>query len=241
MDIKVLASGSAGNCYCVSDGSTSLLLECGISVKQIRRGLGFGLTNVAACLVSHEHQDHAKAVAGVLRAGVEVYTSPGTIEALGLENYRLRPVRDKQSFEVGSWLVRAFGTQHDCAEPLGFLLHSKVTGERLVFATDTYYVRYKFPGLTHIMIECNYAADILQANVDAGLVHPVVRRRLLTSHFSLENVKGFLEANDLSKVKGIWLLHLSDLNSDAERFKREIQELTGKPIYIAKQEGGYEQ
>jgi len=85
MDIRVLASGSAGNCYCVSDGSTSLLLECGISVKQIRRGLGFGLTNVAACLVSHEHQDHAKAVADVLRAGVEVYTSPGTIKALGLE------------------------------------------------------------------------------------------------------------------------------------------------------------
>jgi phosphoribosyl 1,2-cyclic phosphodiesterase len=233
MDIRVLASGSAGNCYCVSDGSTSLLLECGISVKQIRRGLGFGLTNVAACLVSHEHQDHAKAVADVLRAGVEVYTSPGTIKALGLEHHRLRPVRAKETFKVGTWTVRAFETQHDAQEPLGFLLHSRASNERLLYATDTYYIRYKFPGLTHIMVECNYAADILEANVKRGSVPEVLKKRLLTSHFSLDNVKEFLKANDLSQVREIWLLHLSDGNSDAERFKREVQALTGRPVYIA--------
>ena len=228
-----MASGSAGNCYCVSDGSTSLLLECGISVKQIRRGLGFGLTNVAACLVSHEHQDHAKAVADVLRAGVEVYTSPGTIKALGLEHHRLRPVRAKETFKVGTWTVRAFETQHDAQEPLGFLLHSRASNERLLYATDTYYIRYKFPGLTHIMVECNYAADILEANVKRGSVPEVLKKRLLTSHFSLDNVKEFLKANDLSQVREIWLLHLSDGNSDAERFKREVQALTGRPVYIA--------
>ena len=233
MDIRVLASGSAGNCYCVSDGSTSLLLECGISVKQIRRGLGFGLTNVAACLVSHEHQDHAKAVADVLRAGVEVYTSPGTIKALGLEHHRLRPVRAKETFKVGTWTVRAFETQHDAQEPLGFLLHSRASNERLLYATDTYYIRYKFPGLTHIMVECNYAKDILYENVKRGAVPEVFKNRLLTSHFSLENVKEFLKANDLSKVQEIHLLHLSDGNSDAERFKREIMAVCGKPVYIA--------
>jgi phosphoribosyl 1,2-cyclic phosphodiesterase len=233
MDIRVLASGSAGNCYCVSDGSTSLLLECGISVKQIRRGLGFGLTNVAACLVSHEHQDHAKAVADVLRAGVEVYTSPGTIKALGLKHHRLRPVRAKETFKVGTWTVRAFETQHDAQEPLGFLLHSRASNERLLYATDTYYIRYKFPGLTHIMVECNYAKDILYRNVENGSVPGVLKNRLLTSHFSLENVKEFLKANDLSKVQEIWLLHLSDGNSDEERFKQEVMQLTGKPTYIA--------
>lgn len=233
MDIKVLASGSKGNAYLISDGVTQILLECGISIKRIRKGLDFRLSEVKACLVTHEHGDHSKAITDVLRAGVDIYTSPGTIEALGLENHRLRPVKDKQSFEVGTWQVIAFDTQHDAKEPLGFLLHSKATNERLVFATDTYYVKYRFPGLTHIMIECNYAADILQANVDAGAVHPAMRRRLLTSHFSLDNVKEFLKVNDLSKVREIWLLHLSDGNSDAERFKREIMELTGKPTFIA--------
>lgn len=229
----MLASGSKGNAYLISDGVTQILLECGISIKRIRKGLDFRLSEVKACLVTHEHGDHSKAITDVLRAGIDIYTSPGTIGALGLENHRLRPVKDKQSFEVGTWQVIAFDTQHDAKEPLGFLLHSKATSERLVFATDTYYVRYKFPRLTHVMIECNYASDILQANVDAGLVHPAMRKRLLTSHFSLDNVKEFLKANDLSQVREIWLLHLSDGNSDAERFKKEIMELTGKPTFIA--------
>ena len=195
--------------------------------------MGFGLTNVAACLVSHEHQDHAKAVADVLRAGVEVYTSPGTIKVLGLEHHRLRPVRAKETFKVGTWTVRAFETQHDAQEPLGFLLKSNVTGERLLYATDTYYIRYRFPRLHYIMVECNYAADILEANVKRGSVPEVLKKRLLTSHFSLDNVKEFLKANDLSQVREIWLLHLSDGNSDAERFKREVMKITGKPTYIA--------
>ena len=50
---------------------------------------------------------------------------------------------------------------------------------------------------------------------------------------SLETAKDFLRANDLTAVQEIWLCHLSDGNSDAERFKREIQALTGKPVYIA--------
>jgi phosphoribosyl 1,2-cyclic phosphodiesterase len=233
IEILPLASGSRGNCYHITDGSTPLLLECGISIKQIRRGLGFGLKNVAACLVSHEHQDHAKAVADVLRAGVEVCTSPGTTKALGLEHHRLRPVRAKETFKVGTWTVRAFETQHDAQEPLGFLLHTRASNERLLYATDTYYIRYKFPGLTHIMVECNYAADILEANVKRGSVPEVLKKRLLASHFSLNNVKEFLKANDLSKVQEIWLLHMSDGNSNANRFKREIQELTGKPVYVA--------
>lgn len=233
MDIKVLASGSAGNAYFVSDGVTPLLLEAGISIKRIREGLDFKLSEVAACLLTHEHGDHSKAIGDVLRMGVDIYSSPGTFASLGLTGHGIHPIQDKQSAVIGSWIIRAFETQHDAKEPLGFLLHSKATGERLVFATDTYYVRYKFPGLTCVMIECNYASDILQANVDAGFVHPAMKRRLLTSHFSLDNVKEFLKANDLSRVREIWLLHLSDQNSDAERFKREIMELTGKPVYIA--------
>ncbi len=233
MDIKVLASGSRGNAYFVSDGVTPLLLECGIPIKQIRQGLNFGLSDVAACLISHEHKDHSKAIRDVLRMGVDIYTSKGTIDAMGLQNHRIRPVKDKDTFHVGTWTIRAFGTQHDAAEPLGFLLHSRATGERLLYATDTYYIRYRFPRLHYIMVECNYAMDILEDNVRRGLVPEVLKKRLLTSHFSLENVKEFLKANDLSQVREIWLLHLSDGNSDEERFKQEVMQLTGKPTYIA--------
>jgi len=83
------------------------------------------------------------------------------------------------------------------------------------------------------MVECNYSMDILRENIANGSVPVELKNRLLMTHFSLENVKDFLRANDLSKVQEIWLLHLSEGNSNAARFKREIQQLTGKPVYIA--------
>ena len=176
--------------------------------------------------------DHSKAVKDIMRAGIDCYISAGTAEALGLSGHRINIVKAKQQFRIGTWTVLPFDTQHDAAEPLGFLLANQ-DGEKLLYATDTYYIRYRFQGLTHIMVEANYSLDILRANVEAGTVDANLKNRIIKSHFSLENVKKFLQANDLSRVQEIWLLHLSDGNSDAERFKREIQSLTGKPVYIA--------
>jgi phosphoribosyl 1,2-cyclic phosphodiesterase len=232
MEIKILASGSSGNCYYVNDGKTPLLLECGLPFQEIRLGLGFRVSEIAACLVSHEHQDHAKAVKDMLKAGIDCYMSEGTRVALGVSGHRIQIARAKEQFVVGTWTVLPFDTVHDAAEPLGFLLASS-TGGKLLYATDTAYLRYRFRGLTHIMVEANYSMDILRANVETGTVPVELKNRLIKSHFSLENVKDFFRANDLSRVQEIWLLHLSDNNSDAERFKREIMELTGKLVHIA--------
>ena len=231
MDIQVLASGSKGNCYRVTDGVTPLLIEAGIPMASIRRGLVFQVSGISGVLITHEHMDHAKAASDMIKAGIDCYMSRGTAEALGLTGHRIKPVEAKRPFNVGTWTVLPFDTQHDCAEPLGFLLASG--NEKLLYATDTYYLRYRFAGLTHLMIEANYSADIPEANVAAGLVPREMQKRLIRSHFSLENVKNCLKANDLSKVREIWLIHLSDGNSDAERFKREIQELTGKMVFVA--------
>jgi len=232
IDVLVLASSSKGNCYRITDGSTPLLLEAGIQFKEIQKRLNFRISDMAGCLISHEHKDHSKAVPDMMKAGVNCYMSQGTVESLGIDGHRIHVIKAKQQFQLGTWTILPFETQHDAAEPLGFLMVNQ-GGDKLLYATDTYYIRYRFAGLTHVMIECNYSLDILRANVAAGLVEPALKNRILKSHFSLEHVKDFLKANDLSKVREIWLLHLSDGNSDAERFKREIQELTGKPVYVA--------
>ncbi len=232
IDVLVLASGSKGNCYRITDGSTPLLLEAGIQFKEIQKQLNFRVSELAGCLISHEHKDHSKAVPDMMKAGVNCYMSQGTVEALDVTGHRIHIIKAKQQFQLGTWTILPFETQHDAAEPLGFLMVNQ-GGDKLLYATDTYYIRYRFQGLTHIMVECNYSLDVLRANVEAGLIEPALKNRILKSHFSLENVKNFLQANDLSKVQEIWLLHLSDGNSDAERFKREIQELTGKPVYVA--------
>lgn len=236
VEIIPLASSSLGNCYYLTDSSTPLLLECGISFREIRRKLNFRTSDIAACLVTHEHQDHCSAIRDVIRAGIDVYASQGTIsevaEWFNIQSHRIKRIEANRPFTVGTWRILPFETQHNAAEPLGFLLASK-TGAKVLFATDTYYIRYKFTGLTHIMIECNYSKDILEQNVRNGEVPIPVKRKLLKAHFSLDNVKKFFRANDLSRVQEIWLIHMSNKNADAERFKREIQAVTGKPVFIA--------
>ena len=206
--ITPFASGSSGNCYRVTDGRTPLLLECGIQYKQIQKGCGFRLSEIKACLISHEHQDHVKAVKDIMRAGIDCYMSRGTAEALEVSGHRANIIKAKQQFRIGTWTILPFETQHDAQEPLGFLLANQ-DGDKLLYATDTYFIRYRFRGLTHIAVECNYSLDILKRNVDAGTLPKELKSRLLKSHFSLENVKRFLQANDLSKVEAIFLQYLS--------------------------------
>jgi phosphoribosyl 1,2-cyclic phosphodiesterase len=231
MDIQVLASSSKGNCYRVSNGSTPLLLECGIRFKEIQQKLNFRLSEIAGCLLSHSHQDHSKAIRDIMKAGIDCYMSQGAAEALGVSGHRAHIVKAKEQFKIGTWTIFPFDTVHDAAEPLGYLLASGK--EKLLFATDTAYLKYKFRGLTHIMIEANYQREILENSVEEGLVPAVVRNRIRRSHFDLEHLKEFFRANDLSQLQEVWLLHLSDGNSDERRFKREIQELTGKMVFIA--------
>jgi phosphoribosyl 1,2-cyclic phosphodiesterase len=226
ISINQIASGSSGNAYHISDGHCSLLIECGISFKRLQRATGFQVSSLAGCLISHEHKDHCKAVHDVLAAGVNCYMTAGTAEALGIGHHRLKIIKARQQFKVGSWDILPFESEHDAAEPVGYLLQSGP--EKLLFLTDSYFCRFSFPGLTLIMIECNYALDILMEN-DLPASH---KKRVMQSHFSLANVKEFLKANDLSRVREIHLLHLSRDNSDPVRFKTEIEQLTGKPVCV---------
>ncbi len=229
MDILPLASSSAGNSYRILDGVTALLIEAGIPFREIQKKLNYRLSEVKGVLVSHSHLDHSKSVKDVVKAGIDVYCSMPTAETLNVQDsHRVWIIEPRVQFKIGSLAVLPFEVQHDCPGALGFLIQSMITGEKLVFITDSYYSHYRFSGLDYIMVECNFADDILQANIDAGRVPEEMRRRLIHSHFSLDNVKDFLKANDLSKVQAIYLLHLSDTNSNAERFKREIAALTGK-------------
>lgn len=231
IEIKTLATGSKGNCYYITDGHTPLLLEAGIRFKDIQRKLNFQTRSIKGCLITHEHKDHCAGLPEVLKSGIDCYLSPGTKEALGIQHHRLKPIENKKQFTIGTWTVLPFDVQHDVSEPFGFLLVNEA-GDKLLFATDTYYIKYKFQGLTHLMVECNYSQKILDENILSGRTPKVLRKRLMHSHFSLENMKEFLKANDLTQLEEIWLLHLSDSNSNEELFQKEVAELTGKMIYI---------
>ena len=230
LQINPIASSSQGNCYVLQEGDSMLMIECGLRLKEISQAVNFGLHDMSGCLISHMHADHSKAVKDLARLGVGCYMSKGTREALGIKHHRIKEVEAGEQFNVGSWKVLPFETIHDAAEPLGFLIAKGQN--KILFATDTAYIRPRFKGLTHIMVECNYHAPILDDNIQRGAVAWAMRNRLVRSHFSLDNVLEFLKANDMSTVQGIWLMHLSDHNSDEKMFKRKVAELVGRPVYV---------
>lgn len=231
MEIKILGSGSDGNAYLVTSGQTTLLLDAGLPYNQLQKKSGFKLFSLDGCLITHEHGDHSKAVSKLLGHGTSCYMSTGTAQALDVISDPFCYQVSEKAFEVGRAKVKAFKTIHDAAEPIGFYI--SLNQNKLLYMTDTAYSKYTFKGLTHILVECNYAGDIIDKNVTAGVVPSKLRKRIQETHFSLENVKDFLKANDLTKVKEIWLCHLSNNNSDAARFKREIEQTSGRPVYIA--------
>lgn len=232
LKIDCFASGSSGNLYQVDDGRTKILLECGIPYRQIQKYLDFKVGDIEACLVTHEHSDHCKAVNEMLMRGTNCYMSSGTAEALGIKyDPSTCLIPDKGTALIGTWQVTAFSTQHDAAEPLGFLLDN--SKDRILYATDTYYLKYRFPACTVMMIECNHSYEIVDRRVAAGSLNKTLAKRLTKSHMSLENLVEFLKANDLSRLREIYLIHLSDANSDERLFQRKIAALTGVPVYVA--------
>jgi phosphoribosyl 1,2-cyclic phosphodiesterase len=232
INIQVIGSGSKGNAYLLDDGNTKILLECGVTFKELQIATEFQMSKVAGSVLTHSHLDHCKGIKDILKAGIDVFTSQGTIDELGIEHNRLKAVEVKKPFKIGTFQVMAFDVQHDTSSPFGFLIMTQA-GDKLLFATDTYYIRYKFPGLTHILLETNYSEDIINRNVDLGRCAPSLRKRIRQSHMSLETALEFFKVNDLSKVEEIYLIHLSDSNSDEQLFKKEVQKATGKPVFIA--------
>lgn len=231
MKLKTIASGSKGNCYLLETDKGSLLIEAGIPIKQIKRALNYNFSNIIGCLISHEHMDHAKSIKDIAKLGIDVYASRGTFEALNCVGHRFIPMVPKQTKVIGEFEVLPFQTEHDAIEPLGFLIRYR--DKKLLFATDTCYLRYKFLGLTHLAIECNYVRSIMEDMLNQGLIDIKRATRTMKSHMSLENLVEFLKANDLSKVQELYLLHLSDDNSNIDIIKNEIRKVYTGSLIVA--------
>lgn len=233
MELRIIGSSSAGNAYLLDNGNESLLIECGCRWASILKRADFAVSRIRGAIISHEHGDHAGAIKNAVKSQINVFSSKGTFDALQMPASRLvHPVTELDTFQVGGFRIKPFDVQHDAAEPFGFLIHHAETGF-ILFATDTYYLKYTFPGLNNIMIECNYEQSLLDANVASGIVSPAQQRRTMRSHMSFETCRRTLIANDLTDVNNIVLIHLSPQNSHAATFRRDIAAATGKNVFIA--------
>lgn len=231
MRLKIVGTGSKGNCYILENETSALIIECGVNFREVKKALNFDLSKVVGCIVTHEHGDHSKGIKETIAAGIDVHASVGTFNALKMvgSRHRVKPFNQNDSFKLGDFTIKSFDVRHDAAEPCGFLIHHPETGN-VLFLTDTFYCPYTFKNLHNVIIEANFSNQIIKEKLTDM---EFLRNRILTSHMSLETCVGFLRSNDLSAVNNIVLIHLSDGNSNERMFREVISKETGKNVTVA--------
>ena len=226
MKLKILGSGSSGNCYILENDNEALIIEAGLPFMEVKKALNFNIMKIKAVLITHLHSDHHFYWFQYVRAGIPVF------EPFKLEGASLRFDNSQfiiQAFEnrdrSGRWLHNnSDGSECPC---YGFYITHPEMGS-LVYASDTEYIKYRFKGLNHILCEANY--DMQFVNRD----EPNYEHRL-RGHMSLDTALKFISTNDNPALRNVVLIHLSDKSGGPALFKQKTEETVkyGANVYIA--------
>ncbi len=227
--VCILASGSRGNATFVSSGSTSILIDAGLSGIEIERRLkskGLSPKDLDAILVSHEHTDHIQGV-GVLsrRFNLPVYINSKT---QGAAFPQIGKVHDVKNFACGSTFlindlaIHPFSISHDAEDPVGFTLNQN--GTTIGIATDlgivTAMVKEHLKGCGLLILEANHDEDMLINGPYPWSVKQRVKSR--TGHLSNAASKQLLNEIQHDRLKHVILAHLSETNNTPQKAVDEV-------------------
>ena len=202
--IKCLGSGSKGNGWVLDDGKEVLIVDCGAPVKEMKIAISFQINRVVGCIVSHCHKDHAGYITQYEGCGLKVYKPYEAIGDIGYARF-------------GSFFIQSFPLVHD-VPCFGFLILNPNMG-RILYATDTEYIRYRFKNLNYVIVEANYANELLDDELEDG----TKRTHVLRGHMELQTTKRFLKNNVDENTRAVVLAHLSNENADGNLFISEIE------------------
>lgn len=216
--LRILRSGSSGNAIFIDAASTQVLIDAGLPADTLARELlatAASPSHLAAILLTHEHDDHAKGAAALARAaGVPVYANAGTIAAAQLTGAPVERFTTGRPFRIGTLTVEAFAVSHDAVEPVGFAL--SWNGTKVVVATDLGEVGDE-------IVERAREADavVVEANYDVRLlaVSPYpwfLKNRILglTGHLSNDAAaRAVVAAGQSGRPQTVVLVHLSEINN----------------------------
>lgn len=222
MKICLLASGSKGNAIIIESGQTRLLIDAGLSAREIRRRLevvGIDAASLTALLITHEHTDHVRGLGPLVRQlDIPVYLQSdlaGRLPDVG-KTEAVREFADGEAFTVNDLTIRPFAVTHDSLAPVGFTL----TGElgKVGVATDLGVV-------TRLVTDClrDCRALVLETNHDEAMLRDgpypwQLKQRVRSSHGHLSNNAGSALLQDLlwSGLDTVFLSHLSGTNNRPE-------------------------
>lgn len=224
MILRTIATGSSGNCHAlISNDNEILLLDVGVGVKEIKRGIDYRISDVVGSVVTHSHLDHAKSVKDFEDMGINVFTPYNKGVFFEGEHAERMHVRYGK-FDVSAFALtdvdghfkhtNADGSECPC---YGFLIQHPEMG-RLVYITDTELVKWRFKNINHILISSNYQSKYITDD-DAK------RNHVLRGHMELETVKEFVKANKSNVLRNVILCHLSSENANTDEMVAEVQKV----------------
>jgi phosphoribosyl 1,2-cyclic phosphodiesterase len=222
--VCIVASGSKGNSIFISDGITSLLIDAGLSCREIERRLSIRdiyAKDIDALIISHEHSDHIKG-AGVFarRFNVPLYINKKTENAA---NGRLGKINHIENFECGTsfkintLFIHPFSISHDAADPSGFTINAN--GSKIGIATDlgiaSNVVKEHLKNCSFLMLEANHDTEMLKN----GHYPWHLKQRILGRNGHLSNIDAKILLSEINQEKLSYLVlgHLSEHNNTHEK------------------------
>ncbi len=226
--VCVLASGSKGNAFYISDGFTSILIDAGLSAKEIKRRLksrGLNPNDLDAILVTHEHSDHIQAV-GVLSRQLKlpIYLSRKIEKkvSIGRSVYEIRTFNSGSTFQINNLAVHPFAVSHDAADPVGFTIGQN--GSRIGLATDlgtvTPHVKENLKHCHLLILEANHDPDMLKNGPYPWHLKRRIQSR--SGHLSNGQSKRLLMELQHKGLEHVILAHLSETNNAPKKVLDEI-------------------
>lgn len=219
-----LGSGSSGNALAISVDGRTLLVDCGLSPRAIRKGLadaGVPASGIVAIAVTHEHGDHVRGLEGF---DLPVLASGGTLDALGIAGARAERLGPGRETAFDGFAILPIRVSHDAAEPCGFAIAAG--GVRIVVCTD---LGRPEPALAELLPEADLI--VLEANYDPHMLasgpYPAHLKRRIRSgsgHLSNEDcgrLLGMALARRSSQPT-VWLAHLSRTNNRPEIAREHV-------------------
>jgi phosphoribosyl 1,2-cyclic phosphodiesterase len=234
VQLTVLGSGSSGNCALVSTGRTTLLIDAGLSAKQICLRLaaaGYTLDQIDGILLTHEHQDHTNGLEVLSsKRSLPLYATALTREILqGNLRFRSAPswrmMTTGSAFDFQDLRIECFPVPHDAVDPVGFVIADEES--RLGVLSDvgfvTNLIKDRLKAADSLFIEANYDTQLLEADTK----RPWATKQRISSrhgHLSNDQAAELIECVAHTGLNHIVLGHLSDDCNDPDRASRRIQE-----------------
>ena len=233
MRLVVIGSSSKGNGYAlISSSNEILLLEAGVKARKMLKAIDYATSGIVGCVSTHCHNDHAGQLTDYATYGFPIAANEDVFRYKSIPEHLKVILEDKKTVHFGNFGVCPFSVKHD-VPTFGFLINHPECGT-ILFATDCAFIPYRFPLISHLIIEANYSDEILNDRILSGEEPPSRKRRLLETHMEIGiTIKG-IQKCEPHNINTITLIHLSSQNSDEKEFQRRVAQTFGIPTYIAK-------